>query len=60
MCVAAGDMRGTGSGPGREGGVTWKECTISLRATYEELLEAGYAGEGLDPKNMLFKQYRPD
>jgi intracellular multiplication protein IcmE len=44
----------------RQGGVTWKECTISLRATYDELVDAGYDGEGLDPKNMLFKQYRPD
>jgi intracellular multiplication protein IcmE len=42
----------------REGGFAWKELVIFLRSTHAELVEAGFAG--LDPKDMIFKQYRPE
>ena len=42
----------------REGGFPWKECVIFLKATHAELADAGY--EGLDAKDLLFKQYRPE
>ena len=42
----------------REGGFPWKELVIFLRATHAQLVDAGY--EGLDAKDMLFKQYRPE
>ena len=43
----------------REGGFAWKELVIFLKATHtDELTDAGF--EGLDAKDMLFKQYRPD
>ena len=42
----------------REGGLPWKELVIFLRATHAELAAAGF--EGVDPKDMVFKQYRPE
>ena len=42
----------------REGGSPWNELVIFMRCTHAELVEAGY--EGIDPKDMLFKQYRPE
>ena len=42
----------------REGGFPWKELVIFLRATHAELTAAGF--EGLDAKDMIFKQYRPE
>lgn len=34
------------------------QLVIFLRSTHAELVEAGY--EGLDPKDMIFKEYRPE
>ena len=42
----------------REGGCPWNELVIFLRCTHAELVDAGF--EGIDPKDMLFKQYRPE
>ena len=42
----------------REGGAPWKELVIFLKATHSELEKAGYAG--LDPKDKVFKEYRPE
>jgi ribosomal protein L13E len=40
----------------QEGGYFWKDLVIFLRATYAELVNAGFTG--LDPKHRLFLEYR--
>lgn len=40
----------------QQGGYAWNDLVIFLRATYQELVKAGYTG--LDPKHRLFLEYR--
>ena len=42
----------------REGGFPWKDLVIFLRSTHAELVDAGF--EGLDPKDRIFREYRPE